>query len=364
MKKPQPPFRTTLPPRAEEPAGLVWGHFSDAKGADIRYAFSPPPAGTPLKGHIVLLPGFKECIEKYFEAMRDLHARGYAVWAMDWRGQGGSQRYIADEPHKAHHEGYDEQLQGLQQFMQNHVIPAVPQGLPLHLMAHSMGGHIALRWLHDHNQPQNGKPGPVASALLTAPMLDINTGAIPRPLARQMARFAKFAGTLSKYVPGGRGYLPPHMDDGTEQGPTTLDLNPETSNLTSDAERIKVLAVWFARKPELALADPTYGWVYQTMQSVDILNQEKYLKDIATPILMEISGQEKVVLKSAAERAADLMPNCTRVDIKEARHEIWMERDALRNQWLKAMDDFLARKPGVAPAAKKPPKPRAPARPR
>ena len=370
---PPPPILPILPPHAEEPAGLVWGSFVNADGAKIRFCQAPPPAGTAIKGHVVLLPGFKEPIEKYFEAMHDLHARGLMVWMMDWRGQGGSDRYLAATPHKAHHLGYEEQIASLHQFITQEVLPHKPKDLPLYMVAHSMGGHLALRYLHDHNQAAvDGTPGPITAAMLTAPMLDIATGATPKPLARQMARFAKAANSLEKYIPGGRGWYlpkpgieppPPEqpLEDAASLDPqakkkvqktekpvtTTLDLDVKTSSLTSDPARIGVMAVWFDRKPELALGDPTYGWVYHTMLSIDVLNQPAYLAAIKTPVLMAISGDERVVVKAAAERAATLMPHCTRLDMKDARHEIWMERDDIRATWLKAVDDFITVHPGM-----------------
>ncbi len=176
-----------------------------------------------------------------------------------------------------------------------------------------------------------------------------------------MAKFAKASGALDKFIPGGAGWRLPDPNAPTapdakgkkEQQTTSLDLNPATSNLTSDVNRIGVMAVWFTRKPELAVGDPTYGWIYHTLNSVDILNQESYLKAIKTPILMEISGDERVVVKTASERAASLLPNCTRLDVPEAKHEIWMERDDLRQRWLTAVDSFLTTGPGAAPALKK-----------
>lgn len=363
MTQPSHPFLLPLSAAMEEPADLKWGRLTTTQGAKVRFAFSPLPDGKTPKGHIVMLPGFKEPIEKYFEAMRDLHARGYAVWMMDWRGQGGSDRYLSTHPHKAHHNGYEEQIETLHQFITQHVLPGKPADMPLHMIGHSMGGHLALRYLHDHNQTDDqGNKGPIVSALLTAPMLDISTGAVPKPLARQMVKFAKASGALDKFIPGGAGWRladpslgehAPNAKGKKIQIPSSLDLNPLTSNLTSDLNRIGVIAVWFTRLPELAVGDPTYGWLYHTLNSIDLLNQESYLKAIKTPILMQISGEDRVVMKIASLRAAGLMPNCTRIDIDEARHEIWMERDVLRQRWLAAMDDFLTTGPGAAPTVKK-----------
>ena len=55
-------------------------------GVALRFARWAPPPGR--KGTVCLFPGRAEFIEKYFETVRDLRARGFAVATIDWRGQG------------------------------------------------------------------------------------------------------------------------------------------------------------------------------------------------------------------------------------------------------------------------------------
>jgi hypothetical protein len=59
-------------------------------GVRLRYAVSPGLPGG--RGTVCILPGRADFIERYFETIRDLQARGYAVAILDWRGQGGSDR--------------------------------------------------------------------------------------------------------------------------------------------------------------------------------------------------------------------------------------------------------------------------------
>ena len=66
-----------------------------ADGVAIRTARWPALTPRPL-GTICLFHGRSEFIEKYFEIVRDLRARGFAVATFDWRGQGGSDRLIED----------------------------------------------------------------------------------------------------------------------------------------------------------------------------------------------------------------------------------------------------------------------------
>jgi lysophospholipase len=56
----------------------------------LRFARWAPPAGR--KGTVCVFTGRSEQIEKYFETVRDLRERGFAVAMIDWRGQGHSSR--------------------------------------------------------------------------------------------------------------------------------------------------------------------------------------------------------------------------------------------------------------------------------
>ncbi|MCE9507875.1 MAG: alpha/beta hydrolase [Alphaproteobacteria bacterium] len=319
-----------LPEKFKEPTGFQWGNFTNTQGANIRYG-SLQPEGAP-KGTLVIVTGLREPVEKYFEVVREMVAKGFAVWVMDWRGQGGSDRYLKDAPQKMHGAGYGEHIETLHQFAGTIVKKSAG---PLILLAHSMGAHIGLRYLKEHE-------GVFDSAVLTAPMLDVSTGVLAKPLARKLVSFAKAGGILEKYMPGGGDW---------KEGRDPFQGNAKTT----DPERYEVLHEIFKSKPELTMGDPTYGWVHHAFESIDILNDEAYLKAIKTPILMQISGDEAIVDKTASERAAALIPNCTRVDMPTAKHEIWMERDELRNQWLSAAGTFLeGRLKAPPPAPKKP----------
>lgn len=325
-------------PEFQEPKDFEWGSFKNAKGADIRFGHLKSETGK-ARGTLVVAPGFRECIEKYFEVIREMASKGYDVWIMDWRGQGGSERYIKGSQ-KAHHEGYEEQIETLHRFATTVVQKS--EG-PLMLLAHSMGAHIGLRCLKEHE-------GVFDSAMISSPMLDIQTGTLPKPLARQMAKFAKAGNYLDKYIPGG--------GDWTEEKHVFQD-----NTVTSDPERFKVIKEIYGDSEDLRIGDATYGWVFHTFASIDILNQEDYLKSIKTPVLMQVSDDDKIVVTGAQLRAASLMPNCEKVEIRGAKHEIWMERDALRDVWKEKVDAFMEDRVKKAAPDPKKPKPHIEARP-
>ena len=72
------------------PDDVVTGTLKTRDGVALRFARWAPPPGR--KGTVCLFQGRAEFIEKYFETVRDLRARGFAVATLDWRGQGLSER--------------------------------------------------------------------------------------------------------------------------------------------------------------------------------------------------------------------------------------------------------------------------------
>jgi len=76
------------------PEDVVSGTIKTPDGAELRFARWAPPAGR--KGTVCVFTGRSEQIEKYFETVRDLRERGFAVAMIDWRGQGHSSRRLRD----------------------------------------------------------------------------------------------------------------------------------------------------------------------------------------------------------------------------------------------------------------------------
>src|SRR3979411_3385800 len=76
------------------PEDVVTGTLKTPDGVSLRFARWAPPPGR--KGTVCLFQGRSEFIEKYFETVRDLRARGFAVATIDWRGQGMSERPLGN----------------------------------------------------------------------------------------------------------------------------------------------------------------------------------------------------------------------------------------------------------------------------
>src|SRR5438105_6829046 len=122
------------------PEGVVTGTLKTPDGVMLRFARWAPPPGR--KGTVCLFPGRAEFIEKYFETVRDLRARGFAVAMLDWRGQGLSERALSD-PLRGYVRSFDDYGVDLATFIHEVVLPDCPP--PVFALAHSMVASILLR---------------------------------------------------------------------------------------------------------------------------------------------------------------------------------------------------------------------------
>ncbi|MDF1591157.1 MAG: alpha/beta hydrolase [Desulfobacterales bacterium] len=269
-------------------------------------------------GSLILLGGRREFIEKYTETIAELNGRNFDVYAMDWRGQGLSGRQLPNR-HKGYVRSYDDYLEDLNRFFREVIQPRAV--LPCIILAHSMGGHIALRYLHDH-------PDCVAKAILTAPMIDIALSPFKVLLIRVFARFAVSAGMDKAYVQGSGDYR-------------AVDQNFNGNRLTSDPRRFTDEQRAIHANPDLALGGVTYGWLKATLESIDILKGTGYPEAIRTPVLIVGADCDRVVSLKSQEQICERLPFGRIRIIPQARHEVLKETDQVRGLFWQAFDRFV-----------------------
>ncbi|MGU3496593.1 alpha/beta fold hydrolase [Xanthobacteraceae bacterium A53D] len=302
------------------PEGAVSGFVTTADGRQIRFA-RWRPAGA-VRGTVAVLPGRAEFIEKYFEVVSDLLARGFAVAMLDWRGQGGSERLLRNR-RKGHVRRFSDYQIDFEAFGRQVLLPDCPG--PHYALAHSMGGAILLHAILDGRRW-------FERVVLSGPMLDI--GLVPMPKVAQTiaATFATF-GLARAFVPGG--------------GNAIVTNSPFEGNLvTSDPARYARAAEVTATYPDLGLGSPTIGWVNQAFKAVETLRSPEVMRHIRQPLLMIAAGDERVVSNAAIEHVASRLIAGAYVTVPAAKHEILMERDIFRAQFWAAFDAFI---PGSSP---------------
>lgn len=277
-------------------------------GVRLRIGLWPLPGA---KGTILLFPGRTEYLEKYGRAAGEFAARGYAMATIDWRGQGLSERLI-DDPMTGHVFDFRDYQQDLKALLTGVRDGELPE--PYFLVAHSMGGTIALRALNEGLK--------VHAAAFSAPMWGIRMAAAVKPVAWAMSWAWPKLGRGETYAPG--------------TGPESYAANQpfEGNHLTSDPEMYAWMQAQTAALPELALGGPSLQWLYQALSETRSLRALRPLPEV--PAIAHIGSEEKIVDAEAVTLVMADWPRGSLTKVNGAEHEIMMERKAVR-------DDFFDR---------------------
>ena len=297
------------------PENVVSGTIKTPDGVELRFARWAPPAGR--KGTVCVFPGRSEPIEKYFETVRDLRDRGFAVAMIDWRGQGYSSRRLRN-PHKGYVRDFADYEIDVETFVQQVVLPDCPP--PFFALAHSMGGTVMLRLAHAGKRWFD-------RMVLLAPMIDLpgHRAALP---ARIVLRTLRLMGQGGHYVPGGSHKL---------AGSEGFVNNP----LTSDPVRYARNAAILEEDPRLGIAAPTIAWADAAFKAMHTFKGTYYPSEIRQPILMMAASNDIVVSTAAIEEFAYHLRAGSHLVIAGSKHEILQEQDRYRTQFWAAFDAFV-----------------------
>lgn len=297
-----------LPGDGSAPAGAFWATADD--GVRLRMALWRSEPDT-ARGSILLFPGRTEYIEKYAPVAHRLTAEGYAVLAIDWRGQGLSGR-LQHDPRPGHVGDFADYQRDVVEM----VVAATELDLPRpwHLLAHSMGGCIGLAALHGDL--------PVATAVFSAPMWGINLRQMPHGVAMGISYLAGRLGRGGRAAPGsGAG------------GTYLLDEAFSANLLTSDADEwcrlLREAAAW----PDLTIGGASFNWVSRALNECSRLDK---LASPDLPMTASLGSEEKVVSAAAVRSRAARWPGARLLEVEGARHEVMMEGPALREAFLTA----------------------------
>ena len=296
---------------AESPAGAVSLWLRAADGNRIRMAVWP----SGKKGTILLYPGRTEYIEKYGMSAGEFLRRGFSFATVDWRGQGLSDRQH-DDRSLCHVGSFSEFQLDAAAARQALSELAVPQ--PIFLLAHSMGGCIGLRSLHEGFD--------FRASAFSGPMWRIYLGRVLRKLALAISKSAVGMGFSKKYVFGTnhRNYI--HF------------AKADKNVLTSDDEMFLFLRRQIESRTELSVGGPSYGWFYAAIKEGQTLME---MKPPPEPALILLGTNERVVDPKAIRILHSRWETSRLVTIQGARHEIMMENYALRQEFFDCVADYF-----------------------
>jgi lysophospholipase len=310
-------------PENPVPSGAVTGMVETRDGSRLRFA-RWRATSTKRLGTVCVFQGRGEFIEKYFEVVTELRRRGFAVATLDWRGQGGSARLLRD-PHRSHIDSFAQYDRDLATFMEKVALPDCPP--PHFALAHSTGAAVLLR-------NATRRPTWFERMVLSAPLIALADLKLSRAFMRHFVEALCFMGLSTAYVPGGGGAY------------RASDIPFEGNPYTSDHARFTRTQAIVRAEPKVAVGGPTLGWLAAVQMATRDLRRADFPSRLIVPVLMVAAGDERIVSNLAIERLALRLKIGSQLVIGGARHELLMERDALRDQFWAAFDAFV---PGDLP---------------
>lgn len=299
------------------PEGARAGWFSTPDKVKLRYATFPKTAGA-AKGTVCLVQGRTEYIEKYFETIGDFQKRGFAVATFDWRGQGGSDRLIGNR-RLGYVRNFNDYWVDLQAFHANILLPDCPA--PYYLVGHSMGGLVSLiaatrdRMMFDR-------------VFLSSPMVG---------LGGQSLSFSGMAAIADAVSVIGLG----RMAIGRAADELPSEKGFPGNVLTSDLRRYMITVDTWRERPDLIVGKPTFRWAGAAMHAMADAQTDAFPAAIRMPVFMLVAANDEVVSSSYTEQLGLRMRTGRHVVIPAARHELFMESDAIRAQVFAAFDAFI-----------------------
>ncbi|MBB4657584.1 alpha/beta hydrolase [Parvularcula dongshanensis] len=301
---------------APQPDGAQAAYVEAEDGARLRVVHYPLPRGRRRRGAVLLMPGWSEFAEKYAEVAGELHERGFAVLVCDPRGQGYSQR-LQDGDMRGHVTDFRVFVSDLTACFE--ALKAREAG-PYVLMAHSMGGLIALEWLVE------GQGQGLAGAALSAPFTNLFSGRLKTAATRAILRAGIAIGKGRSSVPGAR-----------EQSARF-----EGNVLTQDERRHRRFRKLLEAAPDAAAGPPKFDWLAAALAANERIAAPGALDRLPFKVLLVSASRDETVDASHHHALAAAYPEKIKlVSVEGARHELLMELDRYRDQFWAAFDGYV-----------------------
>ena len=300
-----------LSPRFYPPEGWAWGFIATGDKPAQRYGVA---AGWRApKATVVILPGYGESAEAWFETASGLVRRGYTVWILERAGQGGSARYTLPRD-LGFVPSFDPDVANVRALVR--VVIRPPEANPLILLAHADGAVVALRAVETGLK--------VDGVIISSP--DVASRAVSADSAQALAGRA------------GLGRLP-----STDWRPWSRS-SPDArgSGLTHDPWRGRVQQAWQTANPDLRMSSASLGWrgAHQAASRATEADAAAVKADVLM-LLPDKTSKEALALCKA-------LPDCRSVAVPGARPALHLEQDRFRQPWMDQVTGYIAAKVAAA----------------
>lgn len=285
-------------------------------GTKLRY-FTASPQNP--RACVVVVHGMAEFIGKYREYLWYLCLAGYRVFFLEQRGHGYSEGKCP-EPDVIYIDSYETYVKDLHKFIETIAKPG-SDGLPLLMIAHSMGGCIGALYLEEH-------PEVFKAAVLSSPMMKMKGADYPPIVESLIGLYAALTGKRRKLAPNQKHF------------------NPEVTVTNSSA----VSAPRFEYQLRQRIADVHYqtcgasfGWAVASMKASR--KAVRYAGHICIPITVMTAGQDHLIDPAGYTAFRAKVPGAVFHNYEKSRHEIFNSDEKTRKQYftdvLMTLDGYL-----------------------
>lgn len=290
---------------------LQEGYFNSYDGTKIHYSYLLNPQE---RATIVISHGFCEFVGKYHEIMYYFYEEGYSVFFIDHRGHGFSQRFVS-QLDKVHIRSYDEYVGDLKAFM-DQIVSEKSLTKQYLLFAHSMGGGIAALFLERY-------PDYFKAAVLSSPMIQMNTGKVPKWQMGALFVLTVFKSWKYKYIPGQRGFD-----------------NIYEFERSSTLSELRYAYMFRLRQqvPEYQTYGGTCAWAKASVLASREI--QKNAGKVNVPILLFQAGRDTMVLPEPQERFTHDSGRTRMIRYEGSKHEIFNATSEIREQYFREIFAF------------------------
>lgn len=270
------------------------------------------------KANIVICHGFGEFTEKYYEIIYYFMQEGYSVFIVEHRGHARSTKLGIDDS-QISVEKFTYYVDDFKKFIDEIVIPS-GNDKELLLFAHSMGGGIGTIFLEKYTEY-------FKAAALSAPMYEINTGGIPKFIAKFIAIMLKFIGKKNNYLPGKKPYS------------SKKDLG---NSGTNSKERYEYIYNKIESNELYQSGGPSVQWYIESVKATRWLVKKKNASKVKIPVLLLQAEYDTYVMPKAHIKFAGYANNCEVVYVKGSKHEGYFEKDEITFPFVERVLSFYS----------------------
>lgn len=262
---------------------------------------------------LVIVPGWAETGMRYAELMLDLKKYNLSYYLLDHRGMGFSGRTLSDTQ-KTHVEKFQYYVDDLKKFIDT-IVNARPHK-KTYIVAHSLGGLITTSYLEQEQKQFDG-------AILSSPLLDISNKLMSESLIQRITQAGEFLGKGADYALGQKGAAPE---------------NRFKEANTHSFERWQFFENIQQQHPEIKKGGMTNHWLTETIQAVHKVRAGA--GRLKTPTLL-FQAEKDTMAPAHGQNLFCTNGNIEKILFPNARHEILMEADTMRDQALERIVQFF-----------------------